>query len=286
MRSVVSARSGIAARSSRDEREVALARVGAAHRLEDPASSRTGAAGARARRPPRTRPSPRSRGSRKSFGCGLVKRIRSMPSTASHGAQQLAELGARSPGARSRPHELTFWPSSVTSRTPSAASRVDLGDDLARPAALLAAAHGRDDAVGARRVAAHRDLHPGLERPLAARRQVAGERALHVARSRPRDADAAGAEPVAEVRDRARARTRRRRTGTARRAARAAPRRSSRRPRSRAPGRARFSALRLREVRGEPLVGLLADRAGVEDDHVRLVLATAPRRGRAPRACP
>ena len=32
-------------------------------------------------------------GARKSFGCGLVKRIRSMPSTASHGAQQLAELG-------------------------------------------------------------------------------------------------------------------------------------------------------------------------------------------------
>ena len=32
-------------------------------------------------------------GWRKSFGCGLVKRMRSMPSTASHGAQQLAELG-------------------------------------------------------------------------------------------------------------------------------------------------------------------------------------------------
>src|SRR5205085_3471732 len=36
----------------------------------------------------------------------------------------------------------------------------DLGDDLARPAALLAAADGRDDAVGADRVAAHRHLHP------------------------------------------------------------------------------------------------------------------------------
>ncbi len=32
---------------------------------------------------------------------------------------------------------------------------------------------------------------------------------------------------------------------------------------------------RLRQMRGKPLVGLLADRAGVEDDHVRLVLGPA-----------
>ena len=107
---------------------------------------------------------------------------------------------------RSRPYELTFWPSSVTSRTPSPASRVDLGDDLARPAALLAAAHGRDDAVRALGVAAHRDLHPRLESPLALHRQVAGERPLlAVPKRAARDALPAGAEPVAEMRDRARA---------------------------------------------------------------------------------
>ena len=38
-------------------------------------------------------------------------------------AQELAELGLEL-GRRSRPQELTFWPSSVTSLTPSAASRV------------------------------------------------------------------------------------------------------------------------------------------------------------------
>ena len=53
-----------------------------------------------------------------------------------------------------------------------------LGEDVAGPAALLAAADGRDDAVRADRVAAHRDLHPGLERPLAVLRQRRGEGAV------------------------------------------------------------------------------------------------------------
>src|SRR5207237_6085038 len=77
----------------------------------------------------------------------------------------------------------------------------DLGDDLARPPALLAAADGRDDAVGAARVAAHRDLHPRLVGPLPPRRQVGRERAPlgeTAARSL-----AARAEPLAEMRDRA-----------------------------------------------------------------------------------
>ena len=65
--------------------------------------------------------------------------------------------------------------------------------------------------------------------PLRSRSALAGRRA-------------AGAEPVAEVRDRARARRRRRRTGTARRSARAAPRRSSRRRRSPRSGSRSFSA--------------------------------------------
>ena len=62
-------------------------------------------------------------GSRKSFGCGLVKRIRSIPSTASH-ARRSSPNSVRISGARSRPHEFTFWPSSVNSRTPSRASPV------------------------------------------------------------------------------------------------------------------------------------------------------------------
>ena len=62
-------------------------------------------------------------GSRKSFGCGLVKRIRSIPSTASQ-ARRSSPNSVRIAGARSRPQEFTFWPSSVTSRTPVSASCV------------------------------------------------------------------------------------------------------------------------------------------------------------------
>ena len=53
-------------------------------------------------------------------------------------------------------------------------------------------------------VAAHRDLHPRLESPLAVQREVGGEvlvRAEPAARNRV----AAGGDPLAEVRDRARA---------------------------------------------------------------------------------
>src|SRR4029450_887975 len=82
---------------------------------------------------------------------------------------------------------------------------LDLGDDLAWPPALLAAAHRRDDAVGALRVAAHRDLPPGLKAALAVHRQVAREAALLEAEAAALDAEAAGADPVPEVRDRARA---------------------------------------------------------------------------------
>src|SRR5919112_526228 len=60
-------------------------------------------------------------GSRKSFGCGLVKRMRSMPGTASQ-ARRSSPNSVLIAGARSRPQELTFWPSSVISLTPSRAS--------------------------------------------------------------------------------------------------------------------------------------------------------------------
>ena len=147
-----------------------------------------------------------------------------------------------SSGARSRPQELTFWPSSVISRTPLVGEPRHLGDDLARPPALLAAAHGRDDAVRARRSCS--PSRPAPRPGSAARGASAGRpRSARACRSgRARRAYAAGADPLAEVRDRARARRRRRRTGRARRSAPAAPRRSSRRRRSRRRGRARFRA--------------------------------------------
>ncbi len=60
---------------------------------------------------------------RKSLGCGLVNRMRSMPSTASTALSSSAKPVSNS-GRRSRPYEFTFWPSSVTSRTPWRASPV------------------------------------------------------------------------------------------------------------------------------------------------------------------
>ena len=208
-------------------------------------------------------------GSRKSFGCGLVKRMRSIPSTASQ-ARSSSPNSVRMSGARSRPHELTFWPSSVSSLTPSRGEPRHLGEDLAGPAALLAAAHGRDDAVGADRVAAHRDLHPRLERPLAVHRQRRGERAVVEAEAAARDPDPARAEPVAEVRDRAGAEgdvdvgveledPLALRLGVA-----AADG-------DHAVGISPLARRRVAEVRGELRVGLLADRAGVEDDDVGVV---------------
>ena len=80
-----------------------------------------------------------------------------------------------------------------------------LGDDLARPPRRLAAADGRHDAVRAGRVAAHRHLHPRLKAPLAVLRKLGSEHAIVEAEAPARDPDAAGAEPFAEMRDRARA---------------------------------------------------------------------------------
>src|SRR5439155_25450099 len=81
---------------------------------------------------------------------------------------------------------------------------LDLSPNLARSAALLAPADRRDDAVGALRVAAHRDLHPRLERPLPMHRQPGREVSLLEAEAAARHPDAAGAEPVGEMPDRAR----------------------------------------------------------------------------------
>ncbi len=159
-------------------------------------------------------------------------------------------------GRRSRPHELTFWPSSVISRTPSRARPRHLGEDLAR-----AGGSPRGRARPGTMQYAHVELQPietctqAWKRALAVHRQLGRERAL-----------VGGAEPAARRRPRrprrasrrdagsCPARRRRRRTGRARRSARAAPRRSSRRRRR----RSRVAPLQrgcVAQVRGEARSG-------------------------------
>ena len=115
--------------------------------------------------------------------------------------------------------------------------------------------------------------------------QLARERALVETEAAARDAHAAGAEPFAEMRDRA---------GTERdvdlRVELEEPL-ALRLGVAAADGdhRVRLPALagdRVADVRGEPRVGLLADRAGVEDEHVRVVGESPPRRGRASSSMP
>ena len=79
----------------------------------------------------------------------------------------------------------------------------DLGEDVPRPPTLLAAANSGDDAVRARGVASHRDLHPGLEASLAVDRKVRRE---VLVRPEPSTIDrvATRRDPVAEMRNRAR----------------------------------------------------------------------------------
>ena len=121
MMSVVSASARNLGAQALGERDVALARVGAAHRLAGCASSPTAAAGARARRPRRTRGARRSRRRACPSGAGSCS-----GSARCRGRRRAGAAARRSrsapPTGRSRPHELTFWPSSVISRTPSAAS--------------------------------------------------------------------------------------------------------------------------------------------------------------------
>src|SRR5436305_5451235 len=78
-----------------------------------------------------------------------------------------------------------------------------LGENLTGATALLASADCGNDAVRALGVAAHRHLYPRLERPLVVQRQLRRERAVVEPEAAARNAVPAGAEPVAEVRDRA-----------------------------------------------------------------------------------
>ena len=189
-----------------------------------------------------------------------------MPSTAPRGAEQLAELrlDLGSEVAAPRVHVLTEQRDLLDAVSSEARH---LGDHLTRAAAALAAADSGDDAVGADRVAAHRDLHPGLERALAAHRQARRELALVEAEPAPRDALASRAEPVREMRDRAGpegdvdVRVELEDPLALRLGIAAADRND-------AAGVAPLASRGLAEVCRELRVGLLPDRAGVEDDDV------------------
>src|SRR4051812_1774615 len=91
--------------------------------------------------------------------------------------QELAELGpdARQQVPAPRVHVLAEERDLPDA---SAGEAGHFGDDLAGTATHLATAHRRDDAVGALRVAPHRDLHPRLEPALAVHRQLPRERPL------------------------------------------------------------------------------------------------------------
>ncbi len=151
--------------------------------------------------------------------------------------------------------------------------RRHLGEDVCGRAAHLASADARDDAVRAHRVAAHRHLNPGLDGTLALRREVGRKAALGFdAERRSADADSARAEPVAQMADRPGAeRDVHERVALEEllslRLGVAAADGDDR------PGATAFQGRSVAEVRGESLVGLLADRARVEDEHVGLVLA-------------
>ena len=250
-----------------DELQVALAPVGSPHALQHPARAglerQVGVLADRS-----------ALGHRPDDGLTEVLRMRAReadPLDAGdcvHGAQKLAELRLH---VR---HEIAAPRVDVLAEERHLAHAVvrqarHLGDDVAGPAALLAAADGGDDAVRADGVAAHGDLHPGLELPLAMRRQVAGE-LVPLGKAPALDAHASGAEPVCEMRDRAGAEgdvhigveledPLALRLGVA--------------PADRDDpvGVGSLERGGLREVRREALVGLLADGAGVEDDDVGLV---------------
>ena len=145
----------------------------------------------------------------------------------------------------------------------------DLGDDLPRPPALLAAANGRDDAVRAHGVAAHGHLDPCLEAPFAAYREISREMLMR-AESTARDRVATGFNPLAEVRDRPGA------EGDIDERVSLEDLLSLRLCIAAADGdddvgSSPLQRARVSEVGSQPRVRLLADRAGVEHDHVGLV---------------
>ena len=160
-----------------------------------------------------------------------------------------------------------------------------LGEDVAGPAVGLLAAQRRHDAERAGVVAAHRDRHPaGVGRfPLGRQR---GREDLE----RLQDLDlglwrCAGTAPAASAASRRCAcRTRRRPTARGAGSRRGPSGRGSRRPRSACRVVVGLDRGQVPEVAVQLVVGVLPDRAGVEDDHVGRLALLGRRRSRPARA--
>ena len=250
------------------EGEIPFARVGPAHRFQEP--RRTGLK--------RQMHVLAHRGALR-HGCdhGLaeVLRVRAREAHALDpldriaGSKQFAELGLELRAQITSPR-VDVLPEERDLLDAVSGKALDLGDDLSRATALLASAHRRDDAVRALRVAAHRDLHPRLERAFVVQRQLRGEVAVVQTEAPSRDAHAARPEPFAEMRDRTRP------EGNIDRRVELEDPLALRLGIAAADGDHPIRMLSLAsrgfaQVRGELRVGLLPDRAGVEDHDIRLV---------------
>ena len=147
--------------------------------------------------------------------------------------------------------------------------RLDLGQDLPRPAVLLPAAQRRHDAERAGVVAAHRDRHPAGVASTPAGPAASTGTPPAPRGSPPRRPRCAGPAPAAPAGSRCCGyRTRRRPRAPAGRSRRGPSGPGSRRPRSACRGGAFLTGREVAEVAVEAVVGVLPDRAGVEHDDV------------------
>ena len=167
MMSVVIAASGMAARTSSQDAEVALAPVGAAHRPQH--RVRAGL-----QRHVQRVADVRRLGHRVDHVVGEVARVRGgepdplQPVDRAAGPQQLAE---RVPVAELDAVGVDVLPEQGHLEHALGDQRLDLGEDVAGPAVLLLAAQRRHDAERAGVVAADRDRHPAGVGRLAPGRQ-------------------------------------------------------------------------------------------------------------------
>ena len=207
--------------------------------------------------------------------------MRSMPSIGVEAVQQLGERRARRPQVAPVGVDVLAQQRHLAHAVGGQAA--DLVDELVERPADLAPARRRDDAVRAAAVAPDADLHPRLERRA---RACAGrwpvkpsnsKKPCAVSESLVRNSASLWTWPGPKA------------TSTNGNCAKTCsltdcaqqpptPTTTS--------GRSRLSRLASSEVGDEALVGLLADRAGVEEDQVGVVARSAPPRSRATRACP
>src|SRR5262245_9779095 len=248
-----------------DEAQVALAAIRAAHRLED-----TGRA--RLEREVRVLADRVTRRHRSDDVATEILRMRAReadaldPVDGVDRAQELGETAAEVPSVR-----IDVLPEESDLADAFVGQPRHFAEDLTGAPAHLAATDRRHDAVRAHRVAAHRDLHPGLETAFAVHRERPGELALLADPESATRRVSPGAEPLSEVRDRARP------EGDVDEGVQleeplALGLRVAAAHRDHLLRVGELEHLRVAEMRGEPLIRLLADRARVEDEDVRLFL--------------